>query len=76
MPSYTHEFAIRCVALKEKSDQNVVEVKLEMVVRDTEDLSFIMDLVRLKQLPLVTVSFHSPQQRLPLEGKVESRPAN
>jgi len=71
-----HQFAIRCLALKDKNEEVVAEVKLEMVVRGPEDLSFLMELVRLKQLPVVVVEFESPQRKLPLEGRVEARPAN
>ena len=65
-----HIFAIRSIVFKDKQDENIVEVKLEMNITGEDDLSFAMDLLRLKQLPVVEVSFFSPQKALPLkEGK-------
>ncbi len=65
-----HIFAIRSIVFKDKQDENVVEIKLEMNLAEEEDLSFAIELLRLKQLPVVEVSFFSPQKALPLkEGK-------
>jgi len=68
---FEHVFAIKSIAFKDKQDENIMEVKLEMNINDEEDLSFAMELLRLKQLPLVNVSFESSQKALPFkEGTV------
>ena len=63
-----HIFAIRSIVFKDKQEENIVEVKLEMNIAEEEDLSFAIELLRLKQLPFVEVSFFSPQKTLPLKG--------
>ncbi len=63
-----HVFSVKAISLKDKNDENVCEVKLEMNVNSNEDLDFIFELVRMKQLPFVEIAFSSPQKTL-LEAK-------
>jgi len=62
-----HIFAIKSITLKEKQEENIAEVKLEMNINGGEDLAFIFELIKLKQLPFVEISFFSPQKSLPLK---------
>ena len=61
-----HVFIVKTLALKDKQEGNVLEVKLEMNVNDAEDLAFVSELLHLKQNGLVQVGFEPLQKALPL----------